>query len=87
MQHSRRRGHDGRVTSGHRTARAFNKEGVGMYQSPKVERFGTLRELTQGKSDPGFDLSVGIGQDANQPVGCTANAAPGSAAACIGARS
>lgn len=58
-----------------------------MYHSPRVERFGTLRDLTQGKSDPGFDLSVGIGQDANQPVGCTKEAAPGSAAACISGRS
>ena len=58
-----------------------------MYSAPRVERFGTLRNLTQGKSDPGWDLSVGIGEDADQPTGCTANAAPGSAAACIGGRS
>jgi hypothetical protein len=59
-----------------------------MYSTPIIERFGTLRELTQaGKSDPGFDLSVGVGEDSDQPTGCTANAAPGSHAACIEARS
>ena len=57
-----------------------------MYETPKVERFGTLRELTQGKSDPGFDLSAGLGQD-NVDPGCTAQAHPGSAAACISGRS
>lgn len=57
-----------------------------MYHKPQLERFGTLRELTQGKSDPGFDLSAGLGDDTIDP-GCTANAAPGSAAACVGGRS
>lgn len=57
-----------------------------MYETPKVERFGTLRELTQGKSDPGFDLAAGLGQDNVEP-GCTAHAATGSAAACISGRS
>jgi hypothetical protein len=59
-----------------------------MYSTPTIERFGTLRELTQaGKSDPGWDLSVGTGEDADQPSGCTASAAPGSHAACVEARS
>jgi hypothetical protein len=59
-----------------------------MYSTPSIERFGTLRELTQaGKSDPGWDLAVGIGEDGDQPNGCTANAAPGSHAACVEARS
>jgi hypothetical protein len=59
-----------------------------MYSTPSIERFGTLRQLTQaGKSDPGWDLSVGVGEDADQPNGCTDNAAPGSAAACVEARS
>lgn len=57
-----------------------------MYETPRVERFGTLRELTQGKSDPGFDLSAGLGDDSVEP-GCQANAAPGSAAACVSGRS
>lgn len=57
-----------------------------MYETPRVERFGTLRELTQGKSDPGFDLSAGLGDDNVEP-GCEAHAAPGSAAACVSGRS
>jgi hypothetical protein len=59
-----------------------------MYSTPTIERFGTLRELTQaGKSDPGWDLSVGVGEDADQPNGCTANAAPGSNAPGVAPRS
>ncbi|HEY9516903.1 MAG TPA: lasso RiPP family leader peptide-containing protein [Gemmatimonadaceae bacterium] len=59
-----------------------------MYSTPRVQRFGTLRELTQaGKSDPGWDISVGVGEDSDQPSGCTAAANPGSAAGCIGGRS
>ncbi len=59
-----------------------------MYSTPSIERVGTLRELSQaGKSDPGWDISVGVGEDADQPTGCTAAAAPGSAAACIDSRS
>jgi len=57
-----------------------------MYEAPKVERFGTLRELTQGKADPGFDLSAGLGSDNVEP-GCEAHAAPGSSAACVSGRS
>lgn len=57
-----------------------------MYQKPTLERFGTMRELTQGKSDPGFDLSAGLGDDNVEP-GCEAHAAPGSAAACVSGRS
>jgi hypothetical protein len=54
-----------------------------MYHTPRVERFGTLRELTRGgKSDPGWDLAAGLGNDNIQP-GCTAEAAPGSAASCV----
>jgi hypothetical protein len=55
-----------------------------MYHTPRVERFGTLRDLTQfgGKSDPGWDLSAGLGND-GVAEGCTKEAAPGSAAGCI----
>ncbi|HEX5438677.1 MAG TPA: lasso RiPP family leader peptide-containing protein [Gemmatimonadaceae bacterium] len=58
-----------------------------MYQTPRIERFGTLRELTQGKDAFGIDQSIGIGEDSDQPNGCTAEAEPGSAAACITGRS
>ena len=52
-----------------------------VYQKPKVERFGTFRELTQqnGKKDVGFDLANSLG------TSCNLQAAPGSHAACTSA--
>lgn len=84
-----RRGHEGPVAEwGNVAPLYFHEEDLPMYSTPTVERFGTLRELTQaGKSDPGWDISVGIGEDADQPSGCTANASPNSAAGCVGSRS
>ncbi|HEX6965357.1 MAG TPA: lasso RiPP family leader peptide-containing protein [Gemmatimonadaceae bacterium] len=52
-----------------------------MYRKPMVDRFGTLRELTQAgwgsKPDAGTDLAAAFG--------CESHAAPGSSAACSGA--
>jgi hypothetical protein len=57
-----------------------------MYQAPRLERFGTFRELTQqwwknnaaaGKNIIGDDLIPGIGLD------CNANAPPGDPTGCI----
>jgi hypothetical protein len=57
-----------------------------MYQSPRVERFGTFRELTlqggdDGKRVMGFDLAFASGDDPDTDQ-CNGNAEPGSAAGC-----
>jgi hypothetical protein len=55
-----------------------------MYQAPKLEKFGTFRQLTQaqggvsGKKVIGDDLIPGIGLD------CNGNAPPGDPTGCIG---
>ncbi|MGQ0649172.1 MAG: lasso RiPP family leader peptide-containing protein [Gemmatimonadaceae bacterium] len=51
-----------------------------MYEAPKLEKFGTFRELTLQRTTKriiGDDLIPGIGLD------CDGNAPPGDPAACI----
>jgi len=67
-------GHEGRNSAG-RLARRHSRSGRGrVYQKPKVERYGTFRELTQvgfnGTSD-GYTVS-GIGNET-----CSSITAPG----------
>jgi len=57
-----------------------------MYQTPRVERFGTFRELTlqggdDGKKVLGFDLAFAQGDDPDTAE-CNGEADPGSAAGC-----
>ncbi len=58
----------------------LRSSGVDMYSTPKMERFGTFRELTlqtNTKRIIGDDLIPGIGLD------CDGNAPPGDPKACI----
>ena len=52
-----------------------------MYESPKLERFGTFRDITRqgatGKTVIGDDLVPGVGMD------CNPNAAPGDPSSCL----
>lgn len=41
-----------------------------MYESPKLERFGTFRELTQAGRNSGWDM---FGVLLDDDVGCTTN--------------
>ena len=55
-----------------------------MYQSPKLEKFGTFRELTLGRN-PALATKQVIGDDLIPGVGldCSDTAPPGDPTACI----
>ena len=58
--------------------------GDGVYKKPKLERYGTFRELTQLGLDADGDGGVYIGLIANTPVadGCNLNTDTGGAFTC-----